>query len=185
MFNMDEVKNRAWEYMSRAGLRNYEIVLLDQIGYSSAPASKGHHLAVPGGLMVHSMNVADNLVRLLRGGVSRLSERSVYRIAMLHDVVKCYCYKARSEGASAFDYVQPPYPGHGVASVMICNDLELRLTPEEASAISWHMGAFGLSDRELKEYHAAIERFPETIILTHAADHLASVIEEKEVSCER
>ena len=135
--------------------------------------------------MVHSMNVADNLVRLLRGGVSRLSERSVYRIAMLHDVVKCYCYKARSEGASAFDYVQPPYPGHGVASVMICNDLDLRLTPEEASAITWHMGAFGLSDRELKEYHAAIERFPETIILTHAADHLASVIEEKEVSCER
>ena len=185
MFNMEEVKNRAWEYMSRAGLRNYEIVLLDQIGYSSAPASKGHHLAVPGGLMVHSMNVADNLVRLLRGGVSRLSERSVYRIAMLHDVVKCYCYKARSEGASAFDYVQPPYPGHGVASVMICNDLDLRLTPEEASAITWHMGAFGLSERQLKEYHSAVKRFPEAVILTHAADHLASAQEEKEVFCDR
>lgn len=180
MFNMDEVKNRAWEYMSRAGLRNYEIVLLDQLGYSSAPASKGHHLAVPGGLMVHSMNVADNLVRLMRGGVSGLTERSAYRIAMLHDLVKCYCYKARSEGASAYDYVQPPYPGHGVASVMICNDLGLRLTPEEASAITWHMGAFGLSDRELKEYNAAVKRFPEAVILTHAADHIASINEEKE-----
>ena len=185
MLNMDDMTNRSREYLSRAGLRSYEIVRLDQIGYCSAPASKGHHLAVPGGLMVHSMNVADNLVRLLRGGVSDLPERSAYRIAMLHDLVKCFCYRAHSAGSALYDYVQPPYPGHGVASVMICNDLDLRLTPEEASAITWHMGAFGLSERQLKEYHSAVKRFPEAVILTHAADHLASALEEKEVSCDK
>ena len=40
------------------------------------------------------------------------------------------------------------------------------------------MGAFGLSEKELKEYRASIKRYPEIILLTHAADHIASIKEE-------
>ena len=158
-------------YLHNAALSDRMIGRLRDLGYFAAPASKGHHLAIEGGLVEHSINVVDRLLEL---GVFR-NEESAYRVGMLHDLVKCKCYEKDGDG---YKYVQPPYPGHGVASVMIAAELGISLTPEETAAITWHMGAFGLGERELKEYHAAIRRFPRAIILTHAADHLASAMEE-------
>ena len=37
---------------------------------------------------------------------------------MLHDLVKCRRYRLR-EDAKGYEHVQPEYPGHGSASVMI------------------------------------------------------------------
>ena len=159
------------EYLFNAALTDRIVGRLRDLGYFAAPASKGHHLAIEGGLVEHSINVVD---RLLEFGAFRYEE-SAYRVGMLHDLVKCKCYEKDGDG---YKYVQPPYPGHGVASVMIAAELGISLTPEETAAITWHMGAFGLGERELKEYHAAIRRFPRAIILTHAADHLASAMEE-------
>lgn len=158
-------------YLRGAALSDNIISRLIGLGYLAAPASKGHHLAVEGGLVEHSINVVDRLLEL---GAFQ-DEESAYRVGMLHDLVKCCCYEKDGDG---YKYVQPPYPGHGVASVMIANELGITLTPVETAAITWHMGAFGLDERRLKEYHAAIRRFPRAIILTHAADHLASAIEE-------
>ena len=166
-----ENNNLAIGYLRGAALTNNCISRLRDIGYFTAPASKGHHLAVDGGLVEHSINVVDRLLEL---GAFR-DEELAYRVGMLHDLVKCKCYEKDGDG---YKYVHPPYPGHGVASVMIANELGISLTPEETAAITWHMGAFGLGDRQLKEYHAAIQRFPRAIILTHAADHLASAMEE-------
>lgn len=159
------------EYLHNAALSDRIIGRLRDLGYFAAPASKGHHLAIEGGLVQHSVNVVDRLLEL---GAFK-DEESAYRVGMLHDLVKCTCYEKDGDG---YKYVQPPYPGHGVASVMIANELGISLTPEETAAITWHMGAFGLGERELKEYHAAIRRFPRAIILTHAADHLASAMED-------
>lgn len=148
------------------------------IGYFDAPASSKHHLAYEGGLCEHSINVVE-LMRQLHVFADDISN---CRVGMLHDLVKCRCYlktdRVQGCGMVAYEYVQPPYPGHGVASVMIANEIGITLLPEETAAITWHMGAFGLNERELKEYHAAIRRFPHEIILTHAADFLASVQEE-------
>ena len=160
------------EFFDKALIGGKLLAKLRAIGYFEAPASKGHHLAVPGGLFAHSKNVAKLMAKLLH---ACSNEASSYRVGLLHDLVKCYCYK--QVGNDRYEYVQPPYPGHGVASVMIAHELGFDLTPEETAAIAWHIGAFGLDDRRLKEYDAACRRFPREVILTHAADHLASKLE--------
>ena len=170
-----KAKDAAVDYLLAAGLSVKTIDKLRGIGYFDAPANSRHHLAHEGGLCEHSINVVE-LMRQLHVFADDISN---CRVGMLHDLVKCRSYqKATSAPNAGYEYVQPPYPGLGVASVMIANELGITLLPEETAAITWHMGAFGLNERELKEYHAAIRRFPHEIILTHAADHLASVIEE-------
>ena len=173
MKNGIKARDAAVDYLQAGCLSANIICRLRGIGYFEAPASSKHHLACESGLVEHSINVVDRLLEL--GAFA--SEESAYRVGMLHDLVKCKCYK--HDPYSGYEYVQPPYPGHGVASVMIANELGITLTPAETAAITWHMGAFGLGDRELKEYHAAIRRFPREIILTHAADHLASALEDE------
>ena len=168
-----KAKDIAVDYLQAACLSANVIGRLREIGYFEAPASKGHHLNYEGGLCEHSINVVDRMLEL--GAFE--AEESAYRVGMLHDLVKCKCYKL--DVYSGYEYVQPPYPGHGVASVMIAHELGISLTPEETAAITWHMGAFRLNERELKEYRAAVSRFPRAIILTHAADHLASALEGK------
>ena len=146
---------------------------LIKMGYLAAPASKGHHLAKPGGLVLHSMRVTDILLL-----TQAVSEESAYRIGMYHDLVKCQCYKAIDGGK--YEYTQPPYPGHGIASAMIAADIGIELTPIERAAIVWHMGEFGLDERQMKEYKAALQQWPIPLIFTHAADHLASIQEDIE-----
>ena len=169
-----KAKDVAVDYLQAAGLSANVIGRMREIGYFEAPASKGHHLAHEGGLCEHSVNVVRQLIYLDAFGEA---EESAYRVGMLHDLVKCKCY--RRVFCSGYEYVQPPYPGHGVASVMIAHELGVSLTPEETAAITWHMGSFRLNERELKEYRAAVSRFPRAIILTHAADHLSSALEGK------
>lgn len=175
-----DCRELAVSYLKKADLSDDQIDMLDTLGYFTAPASKGHHLACKGGLMRHSINVT-NLMSDLRLPVRR--HRSIFRIGMLHDLVKCRCYRMAPDGL--YKYVQPYYPGHGVASVLIARDLGLDLSVEESAAIIWHMGVFGLCEKELKEYHAALRLFGPTMILTHAADHLASVYEERAEDLEK
>ena len=174
---MDErIMQMARDFLAKAGLDDAQIGKLEKIGYFSAPASCRHHLSVKGGLAEHSVNVTRSILQL--GAFDELCDepRSPYLVGMLHDLVKCMCYE--DAGVGVFRYVVPPYPGHGVASCMIAQELGLDLSPVEAACIVWHMGAFGLNDDEMKQYSAAVRRFPREIVLTHAADHLASVYEE-------
>ena len=174
---MDEnVMKTARDYLEKAGLDADQIVGLERIGYFKAPASCRHHLAVKGGLAEHSVNVTKLILELGAFRSFVYNPQSPYLVGMLHDLVKCMCYEDAGDGV--FRYVAPPYPGHGVASVMIAQELGIALSPLEAACIAWHMGAFGLNDEEMKHYSAAVRRCPYGIILTHAADHLASVCEE-------
>lgn len=164
-------QERINEYLERTDQPISVFEALKEIGYFDAPASKGHHLAVAGGLAEHSTHVTDILLE-----THAVSEVSAYRIGMYHDLVKCLCYKA--VGDDKYEYTQPPYPGHGVASAMIAADIGIRLEPIERAAIVWHMSAFGLDERQMAEYKAALRKWPIPIIFTHAADHLASISEE-------
>ena len=165
--DIDKVKM----YWARTEQPGATFEAMKEIGYFDAPASKGHHLAVAGGLAKHSMRVTEILLE-----THAVSEVSAYRIGMYHDLVKCLCYKAVGDGK--YEYTQPPYPGHGVASAMIAADIGIRLDPFERAAIVWHMGAFGLDERQVAEHKAALRKWPVPIIFTHAADHLASIFEE-------
>lgn len=157
-----------------AGLTDDQIDLLRDLGYFTAPASKGHHGAFPGGLALHSRRVARHMLEL------RVfeSDRSNFLVGMLHDLVKVHCYRRKEDGS--FEYVDPPYPGHGIASALIAQDLGIRLTPAESAAIVWHMGPFDLDEKTRGPYHEALMKFGREIVLTHAADHLSSIEEDLE-----
>ena len=170
---------RMQNVQARLGLTNLEMSRLVDIGYFDAPASKGHHLARPGGLYDHSLNVALRLVSLSRAlGVEWTRAESPWVVGMLHDLVKCKCYRLNPDGRT-YRYVQPEWPGHGVASAMIATaELKVDLTPDEAAAIIHHMGAFGLQGRVLDEFDAALDKWPAQIIATHTADWAAARIDE-------
>lgn len=167
-----------------AGFTYGELLSLEGAGFLSAPASKGHHLACPGGLARHSSNVGRRLEALTRAlDVKWSRPESPWRVALLHDLVKCRCYRRREDGR--YDYVQPAWPGHGTASVAIATvELGISLNADEAAAITWHMGAFNLQGRDLDEFDAALDVFPANIIATHTADMAAARIDEKEGSVE-
>lgn len=166
------MEETARAFLLNAELTEKEIAALEKIGYFTAPASIRHHLNCAGGLVEHSINVTRKMLGL------KVFENAAsnYRVGMLHDLVKCYCYREK-KGGGGYVWRDTGYPGHGVASVMIAADLGIMLTPSERAAITWHMGVFGMDEDELKEYQAATLRYPRPIILTHAADHLASVFE--------
>lgn len=178
----------AEELLKQAGLDDNTIAELEFWGYFRAPASKGHHLAVPGGLVRHSVNVTKRLVDLTKAlDLKWPRKESPYLVGMLHDVVKVRTYRV-DEAATVspirpkYKYVPTVYGGHGAASVMmITSELQKSLYPEEALAIRWHMGAFGLAGDELKEYDAALDASPNLLIATHTADMLASRVDEREV----
>ena len=184
-----EMIQQAENLLKMAGLDDNTIAELEFWGYFRAPASKGHHLAVPGGLVRHSLNVTKRLVDLTEAlDLKWPRKESPYLVGMLHDVVKVRTYRvddtiARTEGEPPkYKYVPTVYGGHGAASVMmITSELQKSLYLEEALAIRWHMGAFGLAGDELKEYDAALDAFPDLLIATHTADMLASRVDEREV----
>ena len=179
-------KGMAEVMFEKAMLDSYTVDRLEEIGYFTAPASKGHHLARPGGLLEHSVNVTRWLEKLTEAGVVRWKEpESPYRIGMLHDLVKCKCYAEDlthtvAEGETAkIVYRDSEWPGHGAASALIAmSEIGVHLSPVECACIVHHMGAFGLNDRQLKEYDAALDVYPREIIATHTADILAARVDE-------
>ena len=184
----NKIEVQAGELLKLAGLGVNEIGELGFWGYFYAPASKSRHLAVPGGLMRHSINVTKRLVDLTKMlNLKWPRKESPYLVGMLHDVVKVRSYivdKTATTDASAPKYIYAPsvYGGHGAASVMmVTSELQVSLYPEEALAIRWHMGAFGLAGDELKEYDWALKAFPALLIATHTADMLAANVDEREL----
>ena len=179
MSDSSYVDESLYLFRDLAHLTGDHIMGLGNIGFDKAPASKGHHLAVAGGLLIHSVLVTRRLAALTDAlGVAWSRPESPYLVGMLHDLVKCRCYRLRSDGG--YDYVQPEWPGHGVASVMIATvELGIHLEPDETAAVIHHMGAFGLQGRALDEFDAALDKWPAQIIATHTADWAAARIDEE------
>lgn len=182
MTHLSTIRNKAERYLKNAGLNCDQLAVLEKHGYFEKPASLHHHLACKGGLMVHSINVTDWMLRLRSGvGCFSTGARHIYRIGMLHDLCKCLCYEWDKQG-KAFVWTQPTLTGHGSASViMAATELGIALEPDEALAIAWHMGAFGLDKDDLARYDAALKAYPREILLTHTADMMASRVTESEV----
>ena len=143
-----------------------------------------HHLAEPGGLAIHSTNVTYWLLKLSETmEVKWPRPESPYLVGMLHDLVKCFCYRPiTGAGQDKIEYkkVETKYAGHGLASCMFSRDLGIELQPIEFRSIEYHMGAFGLSAQELKAYDAVLNYKDSTLNLyaTHTADMIASHVDE-------
>ena len=131
--------------------------------FFTAPASSKHHLAQPGGLAVHSLNVWRRLREIAvrdmtdrnEPGVRKLSEaeeETVAILGLLHDVCKAGVYhqetkrRKNQDTGKWEDYLgyafRDPFPlGHGEKSLFLITR-HMALTEEEALAIRWHMGAY-------------------------------------------
>ena len=176
------------EYLAKAGIDQDQWMKLDQIGYLEQPASKGHHLSGYGGLAMHSVNVTERLVQLTKSlGVRWPREESPYLVGMLHDLVKCRCYRLRgvTHGKPEWEYVQPVYPGHGACSAAIASEIGIKLMPDEIVAITYHMGVYGVGKEYTdKEFDNALRWHGQQVIATCCADwYAARVDEEGDESC--
>jgi len=131
--------------------------------FFTAPASRKNHLAQPGGLAVHSLNVWRRLREITvrdmtdrnAPGVRHLSEaeeETVAILGLLHDVCKAGVYhqetkrRKNPDTGKWEDYLgytfRDPFPlGHGEKSLYLITR-HMALTEEEAMAIRWHMGAY-------------------------------------------
>lgn len=123
---------------------------MDRNGFFEAPASTKHHLAIRGGLALHSLNVYRRLVEIVeREMVDKLPAypaylppelaESVAIMGLLHDLCKTDCYHESQEKGYTF---RDPLPmGHGEKSVYMITKY-MKLLDTEAMAIRWHMGAY-------------------------------------------
>lgn len=134
---------------------------LQNSDFFEAPASTIYHGSYAGGLLEHSLNVYNMLqwyVANLQDSdfeLPKISEESIIVVALLHDLCKVNCYhestrNVKNEQTGKWEKVpcykrEPLLPmGHGGKSVFIIQQF-IKLTPEEAQAIYWHMGAYDTS----------------------------------------
>lgn len=163
---------------------------LENSDFYTAPASTRFHLAEPGGLLAHSLNVYDRLLKLLDTYPEvRLSDESAAIMALFHDLCKANMYtpEKRNRKNSSGQWEQYDsytinekfhYGGHGSKSVFMLQNY-IRLTPEEAVAINCHMGAWDGN----KDVGSAYEQFASAWLL-HVADEAACYLMEAKQSDE-
>lgn len=159
---------------------------LEENDFYACPASSRYHGAYPGGLLEHSLNVYDELKRLLSVySEVQVPEESVVIAALFHDLCKVNLYttekRNRKNSAGQWESydaytIQEKFcfGGHGSKSVFLAQHF-ISLTPEEAVAINCHMSSWDGNTNVGK----AFEQFPFAWLL-HVADESATYILEKE-----
>lgn len=166
-------KERIFTFTTKYGgiLSDEMINWLDSRGYFDAPASSRYHGAFRGGLMIHSMNVADTLLEYTEKlDLQWQRKESPYYVGLFHDLCKMDEYKENELGYSRVEAKDLSLIGHGDKSIMIICQ-QLSLTEEEMFCIRYHMGAYQTDD--WKQLDSAIEKCP-NILYTHMADMYAS-----------
>ena len=149
---------------------------LKKSGYFECPASVGHHNNSDGGLLDHSIAVAETLLVLTQRNHLRWSRpSSPVIIGLFHDLCKLEAYE-KDCGNGGWVYAENRnqlYTGHGEKSVLMLAPW-LPLTAEEIACIRWHMGAFDEKEN-WSHYTAAVQKFP-NVLWTHQADMIAAHI---------
>lgn len=166
----------------RAGIDDL-IAWMDENGFFDAPCSSKYHLAQPGGLAEHSLNVyraALDITKTLYMEKTTFDFiDSIIICSLLHDLGK-----AGQFGKPAYIENEDPANGayrsnkellyipHEVRSIVIASRF-IELTEEEQFAILYHNGMYG----ELKSFKG--NETPLLLILHHA-DMWAARVTEKE-----
>jgi len=125
---------------------------LEGTDFYVAPASTRHHGAYETGLVLHSLNVYSQLHKLCNWYKCNASEDSIAIVSLFHDLCKVGCYKTEFRWRKDENNQWEQYPtwkfdedfaygGHGSKSVYLIQSF-MQLTPDEASAINCHMGAW-------------------------------------------
>lgn len=161
------------------------IECMEDGGFYESPCSGAHHLAGPGGLLEHSLNVLTLARELARAWESTIPDESITISALLHDLGKMgdhgkpnYAENYLKDGSqsSAKPYITNTnlvYIPHEVRSVLIA-ERYIYLSEEEEQAILWHNGLYGQFRNDITGKET------ELYMIIHFADMWASRITEKE-----
>ena len=162
--------------------------------FFTAPASTRYHLACPGGLCKHSLNVYNRLLKEVAqeyGSVeeSPYSLESLTLVSLFHDICKIDFYTEGTRNVKQDGkWVQVPYYtieeklpiAHGYKSQYILRSY-VNLSREESIAIMSHMGGFDVTVKGGDQtISAAMEKYPLALLL-HIADLKASTLDEKDI----
>ena len=172
--------------ITRPGIQNL-LAWLETSDFFTAPASTRFHGDHPGGLLEHSLNVYDELNRLLAVYpeiAETVSDESVVICALFHDLCKVNFYatelrnrkndKGQWEKYEAYTVQEKfCYGGHGAKSVFMIQNF-MPLFVEEAVAIHCHMGGFS---EDPKSVCRAFEQHPFAWLVS-VADQSATYIKE-------
>ena len=171
--------------------------------FYTAPASTRFHNCHEGGLLEHTLNVYDCLMKKKDDAtwnyqLEDIPKESLAIIALLHDICKTYMYTveyknkkvysehgSKSDSQGRFDWESVPgytvddkMPlGHGEKSAFLADEF-IALKPVERYAIRWHMG-FTEPKENYNYLSAAIRKYP-VILAIHEADLEATYLLEKE-----
>ena len=171
--------------------------------FYTAPASTRFHSCHKGGLVEHSLNVLECLLRKFENPIwakklNEVERESAILCALLHDICKSYFYvteyrnkKVYSDNGTKIDsngrydwqsveayIVDDKFPyGHGEKSVMMIEEF-VKLKPIERYTIRWHMG-FTEPKENWGTLGLALKKYP-LILALHEADLEASYLLEEE-----
>lgn len=158
-----------------------------ETSYLTAPASTRFHLCREGGLLEHSVNVAETMLKIKDAISPGISDESCVIVALLHDLGKAgmpgspqYIPNEFSEKQKAAGY-GPSVPYHfnkdmvylsvPVRSLYLAG-ARFPLTEEEAQAIVYHDGQYVDDNKS-----AATREEPLTLLLQYADNWSGFVIE--------
>lgn len=155
--------------------------------YLTAPASTKYHLCKEGGLLEHSVNVAETLLKLKNILAPEISDESCVIVALLHDLGKVgmpnnpqYIKVEPSEKQK--EHGLKPYPPYKFNGDLVYLSVPIRslyliggrisLTEEEVQAIVYHDGQY------VEDNHSvALKEEKLTLLLQHADIWSSRVIE--------
>lgn len=162
----------------------------NETAYMTTPASTKYHLCRERGLLEHSINVAETMLKLRAVLAPHISEESCVIVALMHDLGKAgvpgvpqYLVNEPSEKQKAAGYpASAPYRFNKdltylsvpVRSLYLCG-ARFPLTEEEAQAIVYHDGQYVDDNRSV-----ATKETPLTLLLQYADNWSGFVIEKEE-----
>ena len=155
---------------------------LKKMGFFIKPAEIKHHGNIPGGLYLHSKQVAMELANITRRmNLKWQRTQSPVIIGMLHDLCKVNDYTINADdsekGYEIYYTKEKEWTGHGESSlIMIQQDAiehaDIIITREEALCIRYHMGAF--TDAKEWDFYSNAVKNNMNVLWTHAADMIAA-----------
>ncbi|HQK54449.1 MAG TPA: HD domain-containing protein [Sedimentibacter sp.] len=155
----------------------------------TAPASTKYHLCKEGGLLEHSINVAETILKVKAAIAPEITDESCVIVALLHDLGKVgmpgnpqYIRNEPSEKQKMYGY-KPDYPYRfnseltylsvPVRSIYLALKY-ISLTEEEVQAIVYHDGQYVEDNRS-----CATHEKPRTLLLQYADSWSGFVIEKR------
>lgn len=206
MFTTQQIENNKIEFISlvksisREGAHIDALVdMLCNSDFFIAPASKAYHNSIEGGLCAHSLNVYNNLNKLISNFEDiTFDEDTIKIVALFHDISKINTYKkgvrnekVYSENGSKYDslgrydwvtketYVSRDdafiYGSHECTSEYILRQY-IPLTLEESISIIHHMGS--MSWDSAKDNIGEVYNRYTLALLLYMADMMATYVTE-------